>query len=156
LLERLGLERPPLRHWIMGVGWIVVLVVLQALAGALWAVLNPDQSAVLEDVSLALLQDIDTLGEWLLLALAAGLGEELLFRGALQPAFGLGFTAVIFGLVHVQYGLTPITLFVVFLAVILGLIRRLHSTTIAIFVHAGYNFALGLLALLATYVEGLT
>jgi hypothetical protein len=41
----------------------------------------------------------------------------------------------------------------VLLAVILGLIRRRHNTTIAIFVHAGYNFTLGLLALLATVAE---
>ena len=39
------------------------------------------------------------------------------------------------------------------LAVILGLIRRRYSTTIAIFVHVGYDFALGLLALLATVLE---
>ena len=77
----------------------------------------------------------------------------MLFRGALQPVFGLLATSVVFALIHVQYGMTPLTLFIVLLAVILGLIRRYYSTTIAIFVHVGYDFALGLLALLATYLE---
>jgi hypothetical protein len=99
------------------------------------------------------LSNVDTVWEGLILAIAAGVGEELLFRGALQPVLGLGFTAVLFGLVHVQYGFTPILLFVIFLALVLGLIRRYFSNTLAIFVHAGYNFVLGLLALLAVYIE---
>jgi hypothetical protein len=60
---------------------------------------------------------------------------------------------VLFALVHVQYGYTPIMLFIVLLALILGLVRRYYNTTIAIFVHVGYDFTLGLLALLATYLE---
>jgi membrane protease YdiL (CAAX protease family) len=153
LAQRLGLVRPKPLHWLIAVGWIGVLVVLQLLVGLAWSVLNPEQSELLESVNTLLLADFDTIWEWLLLAVAAGLGEELLFRGALQPVFGLISTSVIFALVHVQYGFTPFTLFIIMLAIILGLIRRYYSTTIAIFVHAGYNFALGLLALLATFLE---
>lgn len=36
----------------------------------------------------------------LALALCSGLGEELLFRGALQPWWGLWITSAVFGLVH--------------------------------------------------------
>ncbi|HPG27395.1 MAG: CPBP family intramembrane metalloprotease [Spirochaetaceae bacterium] len=39
-------------------------------------------------------------GDALLLALASGLGEEMLFRGALQPAVGLVWASVIFGACH--------------------------------------------------------
>lgn len=35
------------------------------------------------------------------ISLAAGVGEELLFRGAIQGEFGLGFASVLFGLAHV-------------------------------------------------------
>lgn len=35
-----------------------------------------------------------------LLSLAAGVGEEMLFRGALHPFLGTAFTALIFGAVH--------------------------------------------------------
>lgn len=153
LAQRLGLQRPQPLHWFVGLGWIGVLVVLQFFAGLLWAVLNPEQSETLESINTVLLADFDTIWEWFLLAIAAGVGEELLFRGALQPVFGLVTTSVMFGLIHVQYGLSPITFFVVVLALILGIIRRRYSTTIAIFVHVGYDFVLGLLVLLATYVE---
>jgi hypothetical protein len=153
LMKRLGLVRPTSGQLVRGVGWIIVLVLLQIVAAGLWAILNPEQIATLEDINSVLLENVDTIPEWLVLALAAGIGEEILFRGAIQPVFGLWFTSIIFAVVHVQYGFSPITLFVVLLAVILGLIRRRHNTTIAIFVHAGYNFVLGLLALLATYAE---
>ena len=43
----------------------------------------------------------------LTLGLAAGIGEETLFRGALQPRFGLLITSLLFALLHSQYGITP-------------------------------------------------
>lgn len=36
------------------------------------------------------------------IALAAGFGEELLFRGALQPLLGVWFTSLLFVLVHIR------------------------------------------------------
>lgn len=153
LVERLGLWMPNLRQLIIAGAIIIALVIVQAVAAALWALLNPEQAEVLESVNTLLLSDMDTLWEWLLLALAAGIGEELLFRGALQPVMGLVGTSLLFALVHVQYGYTPFMLVVVFIAVILGLIRRYFSTTLAIIVHVGYDFTLGLLALLATYLQ---
>jgi uncharacterized protein len=153
MLQRLGLVRPTTAQLIRGVGWIIVLVLLQFMAAAVWAVLNPEQVETLGEINTALLGDFDTVGEWLILALAAGIGEEVLFRGALQPVFGLWLTSIVFAVVHVQYGLSPVTLFVVLLALILGLIRRRTNTTVAIFVHVGYDFVLGLLSLLAPYLE---
>ncbi len=153
LAQRLGLERPQPLHWFIGLGWIAVLVVVQVLVGLFWMLLNPEQAELLESVNTMLLAEFDTVWEWLILAIAAGVGEELLFRGALQPVFGLPLTSVVFALIHVQYGLTPFTLLVVLIALILGLIRRFYSTTIAIFVHVGYDFVLGLMALLATFLE---
>jgi hypothetical protein len=38
-------------------------------------------------------------------------------------------------------------------ALALGLMRRYYNTTVTIIVHFGYNFALGLLALLAVYLQ---
>ncbi len=153
LAARLGLEMPTPVQILVAVSLILVLVLLQACAGFIWGVMNPEQSEVLEDVSAILLTEIDTVWEWFLLALAVGIGEELLFRGALQPAMGLGFTSVLFALIHIQYGYTPVTLFIVLVAIVLGLVRRYYSTTITIFIHVGYNFTLGILALLATYLQ---
>jgi uncharacterized protein len=153
LLQRLGLVRPSPIQLVIGSGWIVALVIMQAFAGAVWALSNPEQAEIVEGLNTVLLQNMDTVWKWLILALAAGIGEEILFRGALQPVFGLLGTSIVFALVHVQYGFTPVMLVIVFLALILGHIRRRHNTTTAIFVHAGYNFILGLLALLAAYLE---
>jgi hypothetical protein len=51
----------------------------------------------------ALLGPLST-GEILVLAIASAIGEELLFRGALQPWIGLWPQAVIFALLHVGPG----------------------------------------------------
>jgi uncharacterized protein len=146
-------ERPtPPQLW-LGVRWIILLVLLQWGIGALWTLADPAQSDLLNSITEELVRDFDTVGEWFVLALAAGVGEELLFRGALQPVFGLGFTAVLFAIAHVQYGLTPISLVVLIIGVALGYIRQRTNTTVAIFVHFGYNFILGLLSLLAMYLQ---
>lgn len=146
---RLGLERPTARQLAAGVGWILALVVMQTIGGAVWSLLDSSQAELVENLTSELLGDIDTLVEWLLLAGATGTGEELLFRGALQPALGLGFTSLIFAFAHVQYGITPVTFVVFLIGIVLGVIRQRYNTTVAIFVHAGYNFVLGMMSLLA-------
>jgi membrane protease YdiL (CAAX protease family) len=52
-------------------------------------------------------------GEICLLAIASGLGEEVLFRGALQPLLGYVLASILFGLVHTGPGrkFLPWTLF---------------------------------------------
>ena len=116
---------------------------------------SPDEALQVSGLNETLLGNFDTVGEWLLLAAAAGLSEELLFRGALQPIFGIVPTSLIFAVSHVQYGLSPATLTVFMLSVVLGIIRKRSNTTVAILVHGGYNFTLGLLSLLAVYLEPL-
>jgi membrane protease YdiL (CAAX protease family) len=155
LAGRLGLFRPTYRQLIAGTSAIAVLVVFQFIFGALWAVTNPDEAGSIEELNTLLLGNIDTVGEWLLLAASAGIGEEVLFRGALQPAFGLPFTALLFAVAHIQYGFSPATVLVFLLGAVLGIIRQRTNTTVAIYVHFGYNFILGLLALLAQALEPL-
>ncbi len=150
--ERLGIKRMTYRQLWEGVGWVLGLVWIQTLIGSLWALANPEQAELMGDLNRELQSSLDTLGEWAILALASGIGEELLFRGALQPLFGWVPTALLFALVHVQYGFfTPATLTVLIIGLAFGYVRRRHHTTMAVFVHAGYNFVLGLLALLTSY-----
>lgn len=155
LIERLDLAWPTRKQWLEAAWWVFVLVVLQAIAGAAWFALAPEQAELLENVSGELLGDIDTVGEWFALAVAAGVGEEILFRGALQPVLGLGATSLIFAFAHVQYGLSPATLFIFVLGFILGLVRRRTNTTTVILVHFGYDFVLGLMVLAAPLLESL-
>jgi membrane protease YdiL (CAAX protease family) len=151
--QRLGLERPTANQLLLGLATIGLLIVLQWVIGASWALLDPEQAEVLGDLNESLLAGFDSVGEWFILAVASGVGEEILFRGALQPVFGIFFTSLLFAIVHVQYGLTPITLAVLLLGIILGILRRRTNTTVTIFVHFGYNFILGLFALLAVYIQ---
>ena len=154
--ERLGLQRPTARQLLGGAGWMLFFVLLQGCITLTWALLSPEEAQQISGLNEALLGSFDTVGEWFLLAAAAGLGEELLFRGALQPIFGIVPTSLIFAISHVQYGFfSPATLAVFLLSIVLGIIRKRSNTTVAILVHAGYNFTLGLLSLLAVYVESL-
>jgi membrane protease YdiL (CAAX protease family) len=149
VLQRLGLGRVNGRDLLIGVGWIILLIIIQSLAGILWTVISPEQAELVNELNLDSRVGLDTVWEWFLLALAAGIGEEILFRGALQKVFGLWATAVLFAIIHVQYGfLTPATLALFIIGFSLGLIRRNHNTTLAIFVHFGYDFSLGIMALL--------
>ena len=153
LRQRLGLVRPTARQLLGGMGWMLFFVFLQGCISFTWTLFDSAQVEQLSGINKTMLGSFDTIWEWFLLAAAAGLGEELLFRGALQPIFGIVPTSIIFAVSHVQYGLTPATLAIFLLSVVLGIIRKRHNTTVAIIVHAGYNFTLGLLSLLAVYLQ---
>ena len=74
----------------------------------------------------------------LLVALAAGVGEEAVFRGALQPRFGILPTALLFAALHIQYQLPGIV--VLFLmGLTFGLIKEWTSTTFVACVHMLYD-----------------
>ena len=77
------------------------------------------------------------------IALAAGVCEEALFRGALQPRLGILWTSLVFASVHSQYGLSFDALAVFVLAIGLGLLRRCLSTTASTICHVAYDFLAG-------------
>jgi hypothetical protein len=74
-----------------------------------------------------------------MLALAPGICEELLFRGALQPRIGVIPTALLFASIHTQYGFSLDLLAVFVLAIGLGLIRKYTNTTTSSLCHTTYN-----------------
>jgi len=147
VFQRLGLEAITSRQVIESLGWIVLLVLLQSLGGIIWEAIDPEQVTLVEELSELLYQDFG-FWHWLGLAIGAGVGEEILFRGALQPVLGIWFTSILFAIVHVQYGfLTPATLVLLLLSLILGFIRQRHNTTVAILIHFGYDLTLALVTL---------
>ncbi len=77
------------------------------------------------------------------LALAPGICEEIMFRGALQPRLGLLATALLFASIHTQYGasLDVISIFVIALG--LGVIRKFTNTTTSMICHVTYNLVVG-------------
>jgi len=74
----------------------------------------------------------------LLLGLSAGIGEEITLRGALQPRLGIVVTSLLFAALHVQYSWFGMMVILV-LGLILGIIRKRTSTTVAMVVHAVYD-----------------
>jgi hypothetical protein len=73
-----------------------------------------------------------------LTSVSAGVGEEVLFRGALQPRLGIVLTAVLFGALHVQYQV-PGMIVIVLIGIGLGIVRARTSTTFSMLVHVFYD-----------------
>ncbi len=82
----------------------------------------------------------------LLIGVGAALGEETLFRGALQPALGITLTSVLWASLHVQYGPSIILIYIFVLSIGLGILRNRINTTATFLAHAGYNASGVLLA----------
>ncbi len=145
-LARLKLVWPT--QYQLGVGLALGLVLVPLVAGMEflgselgWS--NADVEALSEQLLGPLLSSI---GGVLTIGLSAALGEDLIFRGALQPHFGRWATAALFALAHSQYGLSLATIAVLLLGYVLGYIRDRHNTTTAMAVHAVYNLTLGAIA----------
>jgi uncharacterized protein len=77
------------------------------------------------------------------LAVGPAIGEEILFRGALQPRLGLIATALLFTASHSEYGLSLEVFSVLVAAFGLGLLRKFTNTTTSAISHAAYNLAIG-------------
>ncbi len=149
-LARLGMAWPSSRQVLSGVAWGLLMFFLLFPAGYLMEKLGMGMDPNIEKLTQELLGPLlASLPGVLSLGIAAALGEELVFRGALQPRFGLVPTAVLFALTHNQYGISLATGVVLILGLVLGWIRYRHNTTTAMVVHATYNIAIGLVGLLA-------
>jgi membrane protease YdiL (CAAX protease family) len=143
-LDRLGYN--PISFKQLGV---VVLFVggafaLSVAAEALFANLQPDLYRQVGEISDNLfnprgLNPVSAVLFALLVGVGASLGEETLFRGAVQPVLGIALTSVLFATMHVQYGPSLLLVYVFLLSIGLGLLRRHINTTASFLAHTGYN-----------------
>jgi membrane protease YdiL (CAAX protease family) len=140
--RRLKLRLPTQQDVVWGLVGGVGAFILMYIFSAVWsAVAPPEQISQIDDAtSQTMMVFGQTLLGGLLFALLTGLGEEILFRGALQPVFGLWWTSLFFALVHVQYWLTPAMLVIFVVALLFGWVCHRASTTAAIIAHVVYNF----------------
>ncbi len=149
VLQRLGVAWPKWRDVGAGAGMGVALFLLYIAINFLFFIngyrLNPDILKMIERFSGPLMTSFPGV---LTLGVAAALGEELVYRGALQPRFGVFLTALFFTLMHIQYGVSSATLVVFVVGLALGWMRQRRNTTAAIFTHATYNITMGLMFLL--------
>ena len=79
----------------------------------------------------------------LILAMLSSVGEEIVFRGVLQPRLGLWVATLLFGLLHVPLKrvLLPWTLFALLMGLVLGLLTEWSGHLWpAIWLHFGVNY----------------
>ncbi len=145
--DRLGLKMPTWRQVALGLLVTAGLLGFQIVFSLVWQAVDPQGMQEINDAGALLLGDLtgSLLGAFTI-GMAAALGEEMVFRGAMLPPFRLALTSALFTIIHSQYGLSPATLLILVIAVVLGLVRYRTNLTIAILVHFGYNFSSVLLA----------
>jgi membrane protease YdiL (CAAX protease family) len=137
--ERLGLRWPTWRQLAAAAGITLLLLAFDTLVSLAWKEVDPASYDLLERVTENIFGNLATVGGALALGLSAGISEELLFRGAVQPRLGLLLATTLFAVGHLQYGLTVATLEIFVIGLVLGLVRKRSHTTICILIHAGYN-----------------
>lgn len=133
--------------WVRPSPWQILLAL--AAAGLFYAfgsgadflthLLTPATAHRLDAVDQRLFGNLRGPGGIAVLALSAGICEETLFRGAIQPRLGLFVAALVFAALHTEYGLTLDEVAVFVLALGLGLVRRLTNTTSSIVCHVVYD-----------------
>ena len=142
--QRLALVRPTVRQLLLSVVMIGALLGVMPLMGYgiefLWKALG---WPITDEESIKQLFGFTTgLVGATVAAVVAGLGEELVFRGVLQPRLGIFLPALMFTAVHaLQYNFDAL-LQVFFLGVVFGLIRKRTNTTTSAIIHGGYDFVL--------------
>jgi uncharacterized protein len=145
-LQRLGLSKPNVQQLLIslgiGVGLAGLLIVTEMVLAPTGITINDQVEELTEQLLGPLFQSV--LGI-LTLGLAAAIGEETIFRGALQPRFGLIFTSLLFCLLHANYGFTFSTIVVFVIGLSLGWIRNRYNTTSSMIAHATYNISLSIL-----------
>jgi membrane protease YdiL (CAAX protease family) len=146
VVERLGLSLPRPAH--VGLAVLATALLLGMALGVdrLWAMFDPAGQQQIGSVQGALLGGFTGLAGAFALGITAGIGEELFFRGAYQPRFGILLTSVLFASFHVQYFLSVSTLVVLISSVGFGLLRQRASLTTSMLAHFLYNFAAVMLA----------
>lgn len=151
-VARLRLRVPTFGDVIYGIGVGIGMYLVVIVLSLIWvALVDPEvfaaQTQASGELSAALTAAFGSLEVAFAAAVAIGVGEEVFFRGALQPVFGNLATSLFFTVLHTQYALTPATLAIFLTSLAFGWLHRRYSTTAAINAHIVYNFVQFALAL---------
>ena len=141
VIDRLGLRDVSWRSLLIGAGVGFFIFWLQLGMSMVWALVTDPEVLELQSAASETIFAIFSGSIWaaLLLIVTTGIGEELLFRGALQPIFGNLLTSILFALLHTQYGLTPATLIIFLVSLGFGWVRVRYNTGAAMTAHMVYN-----------------
>ncbi len=136
---RLGITRLTGRTLLVSAACVVLFMALDLGWTLAWQRLDPEGLEAVTRVSGALFAGLINLPGALSIGITAAISEEIIYRGALQPRFGLVLTAALFAVSHVQYGISPAVVEVFVIGLALGLIRRRYGLTTCMVIHFGYN-----------------
>jgi membrane protease YdiL (CAAX protease family) len=141
---RLGLVMPTWWQVVIALAAAGVFFALGQAMDVLSHAWTPDVARQVDRTTQQLFGGLDNPVGIATLALAPGICEEILFRGALQPRLGLIATALLFTSIHAQYGVSLDALSVFVIALGLGLIRKFTNTTTSMICHVSYNLVVGI------------
>lgn len=143
-LDRLGLVRPAAWQLALALAAAGLFFAFSTGVDLLSQRLTPDLAHKVDAANQRLFGRLgDPLGV-ATIALAAGICEEVLFRGALQPRLGIVWTSLVFAAVHSQYGLSFDAMAVFVLALCLGFLRVVANTSTTVVCHVAYNALVGI------------
>ena len=146
---RLGLYRPGRRTVLIAVSFVGLALVVSAIASGLTAAIQPDVSDKIQQSLQNMTSDVQNPIGAIVLGLSAGIGEEIFFRGALQPRYGIGLTSVLFAVLHTQYGFSVTSVGILGIGILLGYERKKYGAPASMITHAIFNI-LSVLALTYT------
>jgi membrane protease YdiL (CAAX protease family) len=141
VLDRLGLRIPTRQdiNWGVGLGLFLFGVVI--VTSLVWTrLVSPQELQQQTAASDQFAQSFNSLPIALITSAIVAIAEEIFFRGALQPVFGIWLTSLFFAVIHTQYTLTPATLIIFVTSLGLGWLRQRYSTSASILGHFVYNF----------------
>jgi membrane protease YdiL (CAAX protease family) len=138
-IERLGLRPISVVGVVVAVVSVIGMLFISGTAGLITEWLQPDLIDDLNEVTDELTADVQNVPGAVALGLSAGIGEELLMRGAVQPRFGMVLTSVFFALLHTQYGWTFVLVGLFGISMLLGWLRNRYGTIAPIIAHALFN-----------------
>ena len=139
VVKRLNLNRPTYSGMAVALAAVVVGFVTSGMASAITRATNEKYADEIDRSLEVMTTSSPSYLAAPLIGISAGVGEELLFRGALQPRYGIVPTSLLFALLHSQYGLSFITLGTFLLGCLFGIVAKRYGTTHAIVAHATYN-----------------
>ena len=139
-LARLGLYGIKKWHWLAALVALGAMYSMNLLYGLATVLSKSGGLGEIGKINQTLLGNLMSPWGALVVGLSAGIGEELIFRGAVQERMGIVTAALLFAVLHTQYSFSLGIVVVFVIGLILGYLRKYTSVSVSILTHATYNF----------------